>query len=158
MFSCFFIGHGHTGQEVYPLLAGAVERLILDGVEEFLVGRYGQFDAMAARAVRTAKERHASVTLLLLEPYYRPEAAPPEGFDAVYYPPGLETAPKRAAIARANRAAVDGSTHLLAYVKRPGRARDVLEYALRRERRGLICVLNLAQPIEGMGSEGSSCQ
>lgn len=83
MFSCFFIGHGHTGQEVYPLLAGAVERLILDGVEEFLVGRYGQFDAMAARAVRTAKERHASVTLLLLEPYYRPEAAPPEGFDAV---------------------------------------------------------------------------
>lgn len=141
MFSCFFIGHGHTGQEVYPLLAGAVERLILDGVEEFLVGRYGQFDAMAARAVRTAKERHASVTLLLLEPYYRPEAAP-----------------KRAAIARANRAAVDGSTHLIAYVKRPGRARDVLEYALRRERRGLIRVLNLAQPIEGMGSEGSSCQ
>lgn len=141
MFSCFFIGHGHTGQEVYPLLAGAVERLILDGVEEFLVGRYGQFDAMAARAVRTAKERHASVTLLLLEPYYRPEAAP-----------------KRAAIARANRAAVDGSTHLLAYVKRPGRARDVLEYALRRERRGLIRVFNLAQPIEGMGSEGSSCQ
>ena len=141
MFSCFFIGHGHTGQEVYPLLAGAVERLILDGVEEFLVGRYGQFDAMAARAVRTAKERHASVTLLLLEPYYRPEAAP-----------------KRAAIARANRAAVDGSTHLIAYVKRPGRARDVLEYALRRERRGLIRVFNLAQPIEGMGSEGSSCQ
>ena len=141
MFSCFFIGHGHTGQEVYPLLAGAVERLILDGVEEFLVGRYGQFDAMAARAVRTAKERHASVTLLLLEPYYRPEAAP-----------------KRAAIARANRAAVDGSTHLIAYVKYPGRARDVLEYALRRERRGLIRVLNLAQPIEGMGSEGSSCQ
>ena len=141
MFSCFFIGHGHTGQEVYPLLAGAVERLILDGVEEFLVGRYGQFDAMAARAVRTAKERHASVTLLLLEPYYRPEAAP-----------------KRAAIARANRAAVDGSTHLLAYVKYPGRARDVLEYALRRERRGLIRVFNLAQPIEGMGSEGSSCQ
>ena len=141
MFSCFFIGHGHTGQEVYPLLAGAVERLILDGVEEFPVGRYGQFDAMAARAVRTAKERHASVTLLLLEPYYRPE-----------------TAPKRAAIARANRAAVDGSTHLLAYVKRPGRARDVLEYALRRERRGLIRVFNLAQPIEGMGSEGSSCQ
>ena len=141
MFSCFFIGHGHTGQEVYPLLAGAVERLILDGVEEFLVGRYGQFDAMAARAVRTAKERHASVTLLLLEPYYRPEAAP-----------------KRAAIARANRAAVDGSTHLIAYVKYPGRARDVLEYALRRERRGLIRVLNLAQPIEGIGSEGSSCQ
>ena len=141
MFSCFFIGHGHTGQEVYPLLAGAVERLILDGVEEFLVGRYGQFDAMAARAVRTAKERHASVTLLLLEPYYRPEAAP-----------------KRAAIARANRAAVDGSTHLIAYVKYPGRARDVLEYALRRERRGLIRVFNLAQPIEGMGSEGSSCQ
>lgn len=141
MFSCFFIGHGHMGQEVYPLLAGAVERLILDGVEEFLVGRYGQFDAMAARAVRTAKERHASVTLLLLEPYYRPEAAP-----------------KRAAIARANRAAVDGSTHLLAYVKHPGRARDVLEYALRRERRGLIRVFNLAQPIEGMGSEGSSCQ
>ena len=31
MFSCFFIGHGHTGQEVYPLLAGAVERLQGEG-------------------------------------------------------------------------------------------------------------------------------
>ena len=53
---CFFIGHRETGKEVLPLLRQEVERHIIEyGVEEFVVGNYGGFDRMAAKAVAEAK-------------------------------------------------------------------------------------------------------
>ena len=52
MKSCFFIGHREASEEIFPELAEAVERHIVDyGVTEFIVGNYGGFDRMAARAV-----------------------------------------------------------------------------------------------------------
>ena len=54
--SCFFIGHREASEEIFPELAEAVERHIVDyGVTEFIVGNYGGFDRMAARAVISAK-------------------------------------------------------------------------------------------------------
>ena len=56
MKSCFFIGHREASEEIFPELAEAVERHIVDyGVTEFIVGNYGGFDRMAARAVISAK-------------------------------------------------------------------------------------------------------
>ena len=50
MKSCFFIGHREASEEIFPALAEAVERHIVDnGVTEFIVGNYGGFDRMAAR-------------------------------------------------------------------------------------------------------------
>ena len=50
MKSCFFIGHREASEEIFPELAEAVERHIVDyGVTEFIVGNYGGFDRMAAR-------------------------------------------------------------------------------------------------------------
>jgi hypothetical protein len=65
----------------------------------------------------------------------------PAGFDGSFYPPGMETVPKRAAIVRANRYMVDHSDFLIAYAWHPAsNARDLVEYAQRREQRGLIRV------------------
>ena len=59
MKSCFFIGHREASEEVFPVLAEAVERHITQyGVTEFFVGCYGGFDRLAARAVIAAKQRH----------------------------------------------------------------------------------------------------
>ena len=114
---CFFIGHREAGEEVLPALAEAVERHITEyGVTEFVVGQYGNFDRLAAKAVKAAKKRHPAMTLTLLLPYHpydRPIPVP-EGFDRTYYPPGMETIPKRAAIIRANRYMVDNSAYLIA--------------------------------------------
>ena len=52
---CFFIGHRDTPADVYSQIVAEVERPILCGVTEFVVGHYGAFDRMAARAVREAK-------------------------------------------------------------------------------------------------------
>lgn len=69
--TCFFIGHRNAPETLRPLLYAAVERHITEyGVREFVVGHYGNFDAMALGAVRKAKERHPKVTLTLLLPYY----------------------------------------------------------------------------------------
>ena len=53
---CFLLGHRYVPGELRPRLAEAVERHILEfGVRDFVVGHYGEFDAMAAGVVRDAK-------------------------------------------------------------------------------------------------------
>ena len=91
MKSCFFIGHREASEEIFSALAEAVERHIVDyGVMEFIVGNYGGFDRMAARAVISAKALYPGITLLLLLAYHpaeRPIETPP-GFDGTFFPTG----------------------------------------------------------------------
>ena len=106
MKSCFFIGHREASEEIFSALTEAVEHHIVHySVTEFIVGNYGGFDRMAARAVISAKALYPGITLLLLLSYHpaeRPVKTPPD-FDGTFYPPGMESAPRRYAIARANR-------------------------------------------------------
>ena len=139
---CFFIGHRDTPDSIYPALEAAVEKHIMEyGVLDFNVGHYGRFDALATRAVQTAKKRHPTVTLTVLLPYYPfgKKILMPEGCDGTFYPPDMETTPKRAAIVKANRYVVDNSTHLIAYARyTASNSKALLEYAQKREQRGLI--------------------
>ena len=144
MKSCFFIGHREASSEVFPVLAEVVEQHIVKyGVTEFIVGKYGGFDYMAAKAVMAAKERHPEITLSMLIPYHPAERPiePPAGFDNTFYPPGMEKVPRKLAIVRANRYMVDHVDHLIAYAWHPAsNARDLVEYAMKREQRNLISV------------------
>ena len=104
-----------------------MENYIRDfGVTEFPVGKYGDFDRLAAKA------RHSDITLTMLLPYHPSERAVqlPDGFDDTCYPLGQETAPRQLAIVRANRYMVDHSDYLIAYVwHAASNARNLLEYA-----------------------------
>ena len=144
MKSCFFIGHREASSEILPALAEAVEKHITQyGVTEFIVGNYGGFDHMAAKAVIEAKERHPEITLSMLLPYHPAERpiAPPKGFDNTFYPPDMEKVPRKLAIVRANRYMVDHVDYLIAYAWHPAsNARDLVEYAKKREKRNLISV------------------
>lgn len=147
MKSCFFIGHREASTEILPALRDAVEQHIVEyGVTEFIVGHYGGFDRMAARAVIDAKARHPEITLSMLIPYHPTERPVelPSGFDNTFYPPGMEKVPRRLAIVRANRYMVDHVDYLIAYVRHPGsNSRELLEYARKRERQNLIMVTEL---------------
>ena len=136
MKSCFFIGHRDASEALYPLIVREVERHIVEyGVSEFIVGQYGRFDGMAARAVREMKGRFPGIRLVLLQAYLKNKALP-EGYDASVYPEGLEYVPKRFAILRANRAMVDRCDYLIACVSRNyGGAWQCLEYAKRKRKR-----------------------
>ena len=96
-----------------------------------------------------SKKRHPEVTLTLLLPYHpydRPTPTP-SGFDRTFYPPEMETVPKRAAIIRANRYMVDHSQYLIAYAWHPAsNALDLAQYAQRQEKQGRIKVTVLSRP------------
>ena len=140
--SCFFIGHREADEALFPALEAEVRRHIVElGETEFIVGHYGGFDYLSRKAVLAAKREYPELCLRLLLPYHPGErpVKTPEGVDCTYYPPGMERVPRRAAIVRANRYMVDHVDFLIAYVwHTASHARELLEYAQRREERGLI--------------------
>ena len=71
MKSCFFIGHREASSELLPILRQIVEKHISEyGVTEFIVGGYGRFDLLAAKAVISLKQQYPQITLSLLIPYH----------------------------------------------------------------------------------------
>ena len=105
MKTCFLIGHRDAPVMIREKLEKAIASAITDyGVTEFVVGRYGAFDRMAAGCLVEAKKAHPGLRLVLLLPYHPAErpVALPAGFDGSFYPPGMEQVPRRLAIVRAN--------------------------------------------------------
>lgn len=148
MSTCFFIGHRDAPDSLLPALSDAVEKRITEhGVDQFVVGAYGKFDSLAAQAVRRAKKQHPDILLFYLRPYHPVERPfTPSGYDGSFYPPGMETVPRKLAIVRANRYMVDNSRFLIAYARySASNAWKLTEYARKREKKGLLHVENLAQ-------------
>lgn len=146
--SCFFIGHREAGKDVYPLLVETVEKHIVEySVTDFYVGHYGGFDGLAAQAVKEAKEQHPEIRLTLVLPYH-PAIRPintPKGFDGTFYPWEDENIPKRLAIIKTNRHMVDTSDYLITYAYHfLGGTGQIVEYARKQEKKGLIKVTNLS--------------
>lgn len=148
MRSCFFIGHRDAPEEILPALLEAIEGHITNyGVGEFIVGGYGQFDRLAARALVCAKSRHPEIILMLLTPYHPAERSMevPPGFDGTFYPPGMESVPRQYTIARANRYMIGHADCLIAYAWHPAsNAKNLVEYALKKG----VPVMNLAAPLQ----------
>lgn len=124
------------------------------GIKEFVVGHYGLFDRMAAKAILTLKKSDPELSLLLLLPYHpaeRPIKAPP-GFDGTFYPPGMESVPRRSAIVRANKYMVDHTDLLIAYACHPAsNTRNLVEYAQRR--RKPVINISLQTSISALSQE-----
>lgn len=122
------------------------QHIVEYGVKEFIVGHYGGFDRLAALAVKEAKRLYPEVKLTLLLPYHPAERPipTPDGFDSTFYPPGMESVPRKIAIARVNRYVVDHVDYLIAYAWHPAsNARELVEYAKRREKRDLISITSI---------------
>ncbi len=140
--TCFFIGNRHTPCSIKEQLANVVEIHIIEyGVNTFTVGQYGRFDSMVKEVLREAKTRHEDIKLYLLAPYALTQKREiPMGFDGSIYPEGLESVPMRYAIVQANRYMIQHSDYLISYCHHIGNTRNFVEYAQRREKKGLIKV------------------
>ena len=131
MKTCFMFGHGTAPFGIMPEIERAVEAHYTDhGVTAFYVGNRGQFDSMAASAVKHVKQRHPEIQLYLVLAYHPGERTVhlSSGFDRSFYPP-IENVPRPYAIVRANQYMVKTADTLICYVKHPGNARNLLEYA-----------------------------
>ena len=144
---CFFIGHRETPDEIYPALYAAVQdHIVRCGVTEFVAGRYGNFDRLAAKAVREAAYDHPEVRLTMLLPYHPAERPVfvPEDFDGTCYPCGMEKVPRKAAIVRADRYMIDRADFLIAYARyAASNAKRLFDYAAGKATKGRITILNL---------------
>lgn len=133
---CFLIGHHDAPESIYPALQREIERHITElSVTEFIVGHYGNFDRMAARALVEAKQAHPEISLWLLLPYHPAEQKVeiPEGFDGSFYPEGMEQVPRRVAIVKVNRYAINDADCLISYVSHFGtNSIKLLDYARKK--------------------------
>ncbi len=141
---CFFIGHHDLYRNILPQLRTAIIKHIVEyQVVEFIVGHYGQFDAVATQAMQEAKKSYPNIRLFLLTPYYPTEnfIEIPDGFDGIFYPPDMEFIPRRFAIVHANRYMIEHCTHLIAYAGyTPSNAQNFVSYAL-KQRKCSVCNL-----------------
>ncbi len=118
---------------------------------EFLVGRNGEFDLLAASAVKRLKRavRDDNSTLVWVLPYSAAEYRNYKADYAAYYDeieicPESATAHFKSAFQIRNRWMVDRSNLVICYVERPnGGAFQTLEYAKRCGR----AVINMTEPL-----------
>ncbi|MBS7262189.1 MAG: hypothetical protein KIG36_01095 [Eubacteriales bacterium] len=134
-----FCGHREVSQEetVSAHLERIIEDLISEGAVLFLLGGYGRFDALAARATRKAQARHPEIQSVLVVPY--PDRKYDETlYDRTVYPP-LEAVPRRFAISKRNEYMVDKADAVVAYVEHAwGGAAKTAAYAARRKKRVIL--------------------
>lgn len=139
---CFMFGNHDTPSSARELLEGSVElHIIDDGVAEFIVGQYGNFDRMAAAVVMDMKKKYPHIKLTLLTPYYPTEV--PEGYDSSLFPEGQEFVPKPIAIVAANHYMIDNADHVICYVTHRGNSLLLYSRAEKREKKGELKIEEL---------------
>lgn len=135
-----FCGHSQVADSaaVADRLGIIIESLIQEGADEFYLGGYGEFDSMAAVAVRNAKAKHPHITSTLVIPYLDRDYNP-DLYDGSTYPP-LETVPRRFAISKRNEWMMDAADVIVAYITHDwGGAATTHKYAKRKKKRIISC-------------------
>ncbi len=147
MKTCFMFGHRDTPETILPQIERAVEHSYCErGIREFVVGSRGNFDQLAAQAVRAVKKRRPDIRLTLLLAY--PPASSAEsylrGYDSVFYPEGMEYVDRKYAIVQANRYMVEHADSILCLVNHAGNTAALLHAARQRNIKDNVPIENLA--------------
>ena len=137
-----FCGHSeiHYSEDIEQKLFDIVEELIKNGANEFLLGGYGNFDNLAAKALKKLKKKYAHINSILVIPYLD-RKYDLELYDSSVYPP-LEDVPQRFAISKRNEWMIQNSEFVVAYVKYSwGGAIKTLEFAQRKSKK----IINISE-------------
>lgn len=140
MKTCIFFGHRDCFGLDEAVVKGAIEELIQQGVEEFLVGHQGQFDGMVHRCLKSLKVQYPQIKYWVVLAYLPTEKREYEDMSDTIYPE-IEGHPKFA-IERRNRYLIDLADICLCYVNRSWGG--AYKFACMAKRRGLT-VRNLGK-------------
>lgn len=150
MKTCFFIGHRDAPSSIEDKLEKTIHYLrSVCGVSQFVAGHHGNFDRMALSAIENEKHLDPGIYAYVLLEYYceKPSAFLPACFNGYYLPYGVEGAPKRFAIEKANKIMASECHYLVAYANRDGgNAAKLLRYAIRHGQQDLQ-IINLATDV-----------
>lgn len=128
-----FCGHSQTSDQdkVTSWLDMILPALIEGGATTFYLGGYGDFDRLAAAAVRRQKCTYPYIESVLVLPYLNKEFDP-TAYDCTTYPP-LEKVPPRYAIVKRNQWMVSESDVVISGVTHSwGGAAKTLDFAKRK--------------------------
>lgn len=128
-----FCGHSQTSDQdkVASWLDMILPALIEGGATTFYLGGYGDFDRLAAAAVRRQKCTYPYIESVLVLPYLNKEFDP-TAYDCTTYPP-LEKVPPRYAIVKRNQWMVSESDVVISGVTHSwGGAAKTLDFAKRK--------------------------
>lgn len=131
-----FCGHKEISDQstVRAALNSVLLTLLAQGADDFLLGGYGAFDAIAARAVYELKQQYPEIHSTLVIPYLNLDYNTLL-YDGTTYPP-LEEVPKRYTISKRNEWMVERADVVVAYVTHDwGGAAAMLRYAERKNMR-----------------------
>jgi len=136
---CTFFGHRECYRLDIAVLREAIEKLIRQGVDEFLVGHQGQFDRMVYSCLRSLKKQfpHIRYHVVLAQLPTHKEDLPDS-----CYPEGMESVPPKYAIDRRNRYLVEAADICLCYIDHSWGG--AYKFACMAKRRGLT-VINLGR-------------
>lgn len=133
---CSFFGHSNIyGKNLEKEIKAEVINCVNNGIYNFMLGGYGEFDLLCARVVRELKKEYSQIKSYLILAYLDKKYDDydkqyiKQNFDDLIYPP-LESVPKRLAILRRNKWIVDNSEFIIFYVTHLwGGAGKVFDYA-----------------------------
>ena len=132
-----FCGHSNlydSDGTIGAKLVEVLEQLVAEGADQFYLGGYGSFDALAAKTVKDLQKAHPQIHSTLVLPYLNRQYNE-KLYDDTTYPP-LEEVPRRYAISRRNEWMVDQADVVVSYVDHGwGGAAKTLEYAQRKKKR-----------------------
>ena len=134
-----FCGHSHVSDaaELNMWLDKVLNLLIAAGADRFYLGGYGDFDRMAAEAVKTKKDEKPDIEMALVTAYLC-RHADGEFYDYMIYPT-LKDVTQRSAIPQRNEWMVDSADVVVANVTHEwGGAAKTLEYARRCGKRVIL--------------------
>lgn len=130
-----FCGHStlYKAEGFSQWLDAILPSLIEGGADTFYLGGYGDFDTLAASAVRRQKQVYPHIELVLVLAYLD-RGIDASQYDGTTYPP-LEKVPRRYAIVRRNEWMVSESDVVISAVTHSwGGAARTLEYAQRKKK------------------------
>ena len=113
---CTFFGHSECYGLDAAVLRSAIEKLINQGVDEFLVGNQGQFDGMVHSCLKSLRAQYPDIRYSVVLAYLPTKKAEWEDMSDTMYPEGMEEVHPKFAIERRNRYLIDSADICLCYV------------------------------------------
>ena len=140
---CVFFGHRECNSLDAEVLRNALEELIEQGVEEFLVGNQGQFDSMVCRCLKFLQEKYPYIRYSVVLAYLPAVRQDYEDYSNTMCPEGIESVHPRYAIDWRNRYLVKVADICVCYIEHTwGGAYKFVRLAKRRGKR----IINLGNP------------
>ena len=137
---CTFFGHRECYGLDAQVLSNAIEAQIGQGVEEFLVGNQGQYDAMVRRCLKTLQLQYPHIRDRVVLAYLPGEKLEFEDDSDTMYPEGIEMVHPKFALDWRNRYLIDTADICLCYINQTWGG--AYKFACMAKRRGRT-VINL---------------